>query len=94
MIIISGKLYVDADARDAYLAGCLKAIEQARTAPGCLDFTLTADPIEPNRINVHERWESDEDVERFRSDGPAPEQTAQIRDAEVRKYRISGVESP
>ncbi|MGI5171378.1 putative quinol monooxygenase [Spirillospora sp. CA-253888] len=94
MIIISGKLYVDAEARDAYLAGCSKLVEQARSAPGCLDFALSADLVEPGRINVYECWASDEDVERFRGEGQEAEQAAQIRDAEVRKYRISGVEAP
>lgn len=92
MIIISGKLYVDD--REAYLAGCRKVVELARAARGCLDFALSADLVEPDRINVYERWETDEDVERFRGAGPEPEQAAQIRDAEVMRYRISGVEAP
>ncbi|WP_149260428.1 putative quinol monooxygenase [Actinomadura sp. K4S16] len=94
MIIISGRLYVDAGARDAYLAGCRQAVEMARTAPGCLDYALSADMLEPDRINVYERWESGEDVERFRGAGPEPEQAAQIRGAEVMRYVISAVEAP
>jgi len=43
---------------------------------------------------VYERWESGEDVERFRGDGPGPEQAARIRDAEVLRYVISAVEAP
>jgi quinol monooxygenase YgiN len=94
MIIISGRLHVDADARDAYLAGCRKAVEMARAAPGCLDYALSADMLEPDRINVYERWESGEDVERFRGAGPDPEQAARIRGAEVMRYVISAVEAP
>lgn len=94
MIIISGRLYVDADARDGYLAGCLVVIEQARATAGCLDFVLSPDPIEPDRINVYERWESDADLARFRGTGPSPGQLAQIRDAQVAKYRISSTEDP
>ncbi|MFE9335101.1 putative quinol monooxygenase [Streptomyces sp. NPDC006925] len=59
-----------------------------------MNFTLSADPIEPDRINVYERWESEEDLARFRGDAPEPGQAAQNRDAEVGKYRISGVEAP
>ena len=94
MIIIAGKLWVDAAHRDAYLAGCSKVVEQARAAAGCLDFALSADLVEPDRINVYERWETDEALARFRGAGPEPEQAAQIRDAEVSRYRISGVEAP
>jgi quinol monooxygenase YgiN len=94
LIIVSGKLYVDPTARGEYLAACSDVIGQARTAPGCLDFVLSADPIEPDRINVYEQWESDADLDRFRGAGPAPEQTAQIRDARVMKYRVSSTEAP
>ena len=47
---------------------------QARRAPGCLDFVQAADPVEPARINIDERWASDEDLERLRtSDTPGDE---------------------
>ncbi|MGW0841480.1 putative quinol monooxygenase [Streptomyces sp. NPDC002787] len=94
MIIVAGKLYVDPDTRDAYLAGCAHVVEQARATAGCLDFALTADPIEPDRINVYERWQSDTELTNFRDAGPEPEQTAAIRNADVSKYRISAVEAP
>jgi quinol monooxygenase YgiN len=93
LIIISGRLCVDPDRRDAYLAACLTVIEQARAFDGCLDFTLSADPIEPGRINVYERWASDEQLERFRGAGPEFEPAAEIRDADVSRYRISAVEA-
>lgn len=94
MLIVSGRLYVDPHTRDGYLAGCRAVIEQARVAPGCLDFVLSADPLDPARINVYEQWESDTHLARFRGAGPEPEQQAAIRDAQVAKYRISAVESP
>lgn len=94
MIIVAGKLYVDAAERDAYVAGCRQVVAMARDAPGCLDFTISADQLEPGRVNVYERWESDEAVETFRGSGPPPEQQAQILDADVARYRISSVEAP
>ena len=92
MIIVAGKLYVDASARAAYLASCLVVMEQARVAPGCVDFHLSADAIEPGRINVYEQWESDAELEQFRGAGADPGQLAQIRDASVQRYRISSIE--
>jgi len=92
MIIVAGTLSVDPPARDAYLASCLVVMEQARVAPGCLDFHLSADPIEPGRINVYERWESDAELEHFRGAGPDSGQVAEIRDASVLRYRISSTE--
>ncbi|MEN8656054.1 antibiotic biosynthesis monooxygenase family protein [Streptomyces sp. 21So2-11] len=92
MIIVSGKLYVDPATRGAYLNGFMSVVEQARAAPGCLDFVLSADPIEADRINVYERWESDAELADFRGADPEPEQTAAIRDTDVKRYRISAVE--
>ncbi|MEO3767824.1 hypothetical protein [Streptomyces sp. B8F3] len=51
-------------------------------------------PVEADRINVYERWETDEDLLRFRGTGPDAEQSVRILDAEVHKYRISGIEAP
>lgn len=94
MIIVAGWLQVEPTDRDGYVADCVTVVQRARTAKGCLDFTITTDPLEPDRIHVYERWESDADVEAFRGSGPSDDQTAQIVDAEVRKYRISAVEDP
>ncbi|WP_326796287.1 putative quinol monooxygenase [Streptomyces sp. NBC_01808] len=80
--------------RDDYLAGCANVVTQARTAAGCLDFALSPDPVEADRINVYERWETDEDVLRFRGTGPDADQSVRILDADVHKYRISGIEAP
>jgi quinol monooxygenase YgiN len=94
MLIIAGWLEVDPADRDGYLADCVPVLQQAATAPGCLDFVLAADPLLPGRIRVFERWESDEDLTRFRGAGPDTGQTDRILGADVRKYRISAVEAP
>ncbi|WP_458329367.1 putative quinol monooxygenase [Micromonospora soli] len=94
MIIVAGTLYVDPAERDAYLASCVEAVRAARLAPGCVDFAVSPDLVEPGRVNVYERWESDEQLLAFRGSGPDAEQQAAIRGAEVHRFRISGVEAP
>ena len=89
MIIVSGWLRVAAEDRDAYLAGCVEVITAARQAPGCLDFHLAADLLDPERINVYEAWESETDVEAFRAGGPSDDQAAQILGAEVRQHTVA-----
>ncbi|MCF0093128.1 antibiotic biosynthesis monooxygenase [Micromonospora sp. NPDC049114] len=93
MLIIAGSLRVEPDARDDYLSGCRQVIEQARAAAGCLDFLLAADPLDPGRIHVFERWESPEQLAAFRGAGPSDAQTVAILDADVHRYLISGVEA-
>ena len=71
MIIVAGQILVEPAQREAYLQTCVEVIEQARRAPGCLDFALTADLVTAGRINVFERWESAEAVRSFRGEGPS-----------------------
>lgn len=92
MIIVSGKLYVETGNRDAYLADCRAIMETARATDGCSDFHLTADPLEDDRINVFEMWESKDALEKFRGSGPPSAQAAQIRAASVHEYMVTSSE--
>jgi quinol monooxygenase YgiN len=94
LIIIAGTLHVTPSDRDRYLAGVAEVTRLARSAPGCLDFVQAADPLDPTRINVYERWESDDHLHRFRAEGNPPADVPPLLDANVRKYRISGEEQP
>ena len=89
MIIVSGKIIVDSQDRASYLEGCREVIELARKSPGCLDFHLSADPIENGRINVYEQWKTVEDVEAFRGSGPSAEQIAEIRAAQMFQHEVA-----
>lgn len=90
MIIVAGWLRVDPADRQPYLDGCRSVVEAARAAPGCLDFHLSADPIDPTRINVYERWADLSSVEEFRGSGPSGEQQAAITGAQVEQYEVAG----
>lgn len=97
MIIVAGHLRVAASERDGYLEAVADVAAQARQRVGCHDFVQSADPIDPERINIFERWESDEALIAFRTSGSerdAPATTPDVLGAEVAKYRISAVESP
>lgn len=89
MVIVAGHLVVDAEQRESYLAGCVRVVEEARRASGCLDFAITADLVDPGRINIFERWESQAAVEAFRGNGPSEEQGAALISASVAEYDIA-----
>jgi quinol monooxygenase YgiN len=89
MVIVAGHIVVDPQGRDDYLAACVEVVRQGRRAPGCLDFAISADSIEPGRINVFERWESQAAVEAFRGSGPSDEQGAAIVAATVCEYDVN-----
>ena len=91
MVIVAGHLTVEPAQREPYIAGCSDVVEQARRAPGCLDFSITADLLDPSRINIFERWESQAAVETFRGSGPSDDQGAAIASASVAEYDIAEV---
>lgn len=93
MVIVAGHLAVEPAQRDAYLAGCAEVVRQARGAPGCLDFMISADLIDAGRVNVYERWESQSAVDAFRGSGPSDEQGAAILSASVAEYDVAGTRS-
>ena len=91
MVIVAGHITVEPQQRESYLAGCVSVVERARGAAGCLDFAITADPIDPGRVNIFERWSSQAAVESFRDSGPSDEQGAAIRSASVADYDVADV---
>lgn len=94
MIIIAGALHVEPTDRDRYLAAVTDVARLARMAAGCLDYVQTPDPLDPARINVYERWESDDHLHGFRAAGDATLELPPLRSADVHKYRIASVEEP
>jgi quinol monooxygenase YgiN len=90
MVIVAGHLIVDPEHRDTYLSGCRAVVEEARQAPGCLDFSVTADLLQADRVVIFERWESQNAVDAFRGSGPSEEQIADITSASVTEYDVSG----
>ncbi len=90
-LIVAGWLRVDPADRDAFVADGQRLVRAARSAPGCLDFALTADSVDPGRIGVYERWASEAALLAFRGSGPDGATAARILDADVRRYTVSGV---
>jgi quinol monooxygenase YgiN len=88
MVIVSGRIFVSPERREAFLAASRSAMLEARRAPGCRDFVVAADPLEPGRVNVHEEWDSEAELEAFRGAGPEPELAADILDAAVTRHRV------
>jgi quinol monooxygenase YgiN len=70
-------------------------LAHARQAPGCLDFSLSADLLDAGRINVYEHWRSREDLRAYRAgDGPELDDTIELTAADVELHHISASEAP
>ncbi len=83
MIIVAGKLEIADGRRDEFLEASREAMIQARQTPGCVDFTVAADPLEKNRVNIYEAWESEGQLNAFRGKGPGDSMTELIVAADV-----------
>ena len=91
MVIVAGHIAVDPEERESYLAGCMSVVEKARRADGCLDFAITADLLDPGRVNLFERWETQAAVETFRGSGASNKQRAAMLSVSVAEYDIADV---
>jgi quinol monooxygenase YgiN len=67
----------------------MSVVERARRADGCLDFAVTADLLDPGRVNLFERWESQAAVETFRRSGPSNKQRAAMLSVTVAEHDIA-----
>lgn len=94
MFIIAGSLILEPSDRAAFLAANSDVVGQAREANGCLDFVQAADPIDPARINIFERWDTEENLLVFRGEGQPSADSPPIRSADVKRYLIAAVEEP
>lgn len=88
MIVVSGRIYVKPSQRNAFLVSARGAVALARGAPGCFDFVVAADPLESDRINVYEEWQSESKLEAFRGAGPDSDLVSLILRAEVLRHHI------
>ena len=83
MVIVSGKLYLRPGSMGEFLEESMKAVRLARTAPGCSDFVVAADPLESDRVNIYEEWETEIELQKFRADGPEDALSSKIKSAHV-----------
>jgi quinol monooxygenase YgiN len=94
MWIIAGHVTVDDDKRDAFVEAHRDLVKRARQAPGCLDVAITADPIDPRRINNYERWESWDAIEAWRARAHAPDTGIAFHDVDVTAFEVARTRPP
>ena len=56
MIIVAGFTRTSADQRDHAVAAFAELVAKARDQEGCMDFAISADPVDLSRINLFELW--------------------------------------
>jgi quinol monooxygenase YgiN len=92
MIIIAGYSLTEADKRDSAVAAFAEMVARARTQDGCLDVAISADAIDPERINVFELWRDQQSLNAWRKVAKGPK--VKLREANVKLYRTEKAEKP
>jgi quinol monooxygenase YgiN len=62
MVIVQGVFRVEPNERERFLAQSGDNMQASRADKGCLEYVLAADPLDPGRVVLSERWESPEDL--------------------------------
>jgi quinol monooxygenase YgiN len=94
VVIVGGWFEVDPKERDAFLAQRVDAMRRSRAEPGCIEYVIAADPVEPGRAVLFERWNSQADLDAHlaaarqapKSDAPSVTPTA----VSIFVYDVSG----
>ena len=60
MIIIAGTISIDPDRVDAMLEAIVPLMHGTHAEDGCIDYVLSADPVQAGKIRIFEKWASDE----------------------------------
>ena len=88
MIIVSGKLEIEQGKRDEFIARSKDSIIAARSTNGCIDFSVSPDPVDPNRVNIFEEWNSKSQLEEFRESGPSDNLFDLVKNFDVKERPI------
>ena len=88
MIIVAGYIRVAVKNRNVFLEASADAVRLARQELECLDFSVSADYVDDERVNVFERWESRSALMSFRGGGPTDSLNALIIGAEVGEFEV------
>ena len=75
VVIVAGTFTVDPARRAEFLEGRLESIRASRDDRGCLEYTMSADAVDPGLVRLFEMWSSQADlqahVQRIQSSAPA-----------------------
>jgi quinol monooxygenase YgiN len=93
MVIVMGTFELEPSERAAFLAGREDVMRTSRAEDGCLEYTFAADPLDPARVVLAERWESqahlDAHLVALRAAGPRKEAVTPVSSSIV-IYTVDG----
>jgi quinol monooxygenase YgiN len=92
MIIIAGYTRTEVRKRDAAVVAFSDMVARARKYDGCLDFSISVDSVDPERVNLFECWRDQKALNAWRKVAKGPR--VKLREAYVKLYRSEKAEEP
>lgn len=94
MLIVAGWFSVAPEDRDEVIKSHEDIVRRARTASGCMDLAVSADSIDPGRVNMFELWQSKDDLNAWRAVAKSPMNVSIILRGDVQEHQISSSGPP
>jgi quinol monooxygenase YgiN len=92
MLIVAGEFRVEPELREEFLRRHETQMRDSRAEAGCIDYVFSADPLEPGRVVLFERWESQEALDAhigaLRARPPSDEPRPAALHREVVRYEV------
>jgi quinol monooxygenase YgiN len=93
MVIVMGTFELVPGESGAFVASREDTMRVSRTEAGCLEYTFAVDPLDPDRVVLTERWESQEHLDAhllaLRAAEPAPAPVTPVS-ASIVIYTVAG----
>ena len=86
MIIISGRLIVATADRDRMVEAMQGLVGRARAFEGCIDLAITADPLDPRRVQNLEVWRDADALAAWRAQADPPDLDVDVLADHVERY--------
>ena len=79
VVILQGVFSVEPSERDRFVEASVEGMRSSRQEEGCLEYVIAADPLDPERAVLSERWESMDHLQRHLEQQRTPTQGVDAR---------------
>ena len=94
MLVIGGRIQIDAASRDAAIAAATEVMRETRKEKGCISYTYSTDLEDDSVFHIFEEWESQDALDaHFKAPHMATFQGAiagfGVKGMDIKRYEIS-----
>ena len=88
IVILQGVFAVNPEDREQFVQASIEGMRSSRQEDGCLEYVIAADPLDPGRVVLSERWESTDHLNQHLQ-GQSAKRDDSAQDANARPTPLS-----